>query len=159
MILVDGHTLSIQLNILLADDDKDDRLLFEEALKELHVSANLTTVQNGLELMELLTKEKKLLWDLLFLDLNMPKKDGLACLLEIKDNTDLQSLTVIIFSTSFELDTVNLLHKHGAAFYFRKPPSFRQLKNGIEYVIASTFNKINLRGSTENFIVETKTNG
>ena len=45
-------------HILLADDDKDDQLLFKEALDELSLSTHLTTVQNGEYLMQLLNDEK-----------------------------------------------------------------------------------------------------
>lgn len=63
-----------KINILLADDDKADCLLFKEALEELPVSASLTMVHDGEQLVEELTKEGNKLPDVLFLDLNMPRK-------------------------------------------------------------------------------------
>ncbi len=72
-----------KLNIILAEDDYDDRLLFEEAIDELPISVELTTFDNGDELMEWL-KNKSELPDALFLDLNMPRKNGFAALGEIK---------------------------------------------------------------------------
>lgn len=73
-----------QLNILLADDDSDDCLFFKEALRELLLSTNLTTVHDGEQLMQLLTNETNVLPHVLFLDLNMPRKNGFECLTEIK---------------------------------------------------------------------------
>ena len=74
-------------NILLADDDQDDCLLFKEALDELAITVQLTAVQNGEELMQLLNKAE-ILPDLMFLDLNMPRKNGMECLFAIKQSPD-----------------------------------------------------------------------
>jgi len=120
---------SIQ-HILLADDDKDDCLLFEEALKELPLLTDLTCVHNGEELMDLLKKADKLP-HILFLDLNMPRKNGFACLTEIKKSENLKNLPVVILSTSFEQNNINLLYKNGAQLCLRKPNEFAVLKNLI----------------------------
>jgi len=63
-----------QLKILLADDDIDDCIFFKEALVELLLSKHLTTVNDGEQLMQLLTNETNVLPHVLFLDLNMPRK-------------------------------------------------------------------------------------
>ncbi|MEO7531116.1 MAG: response regulator, partial [Sediminibacterium sp.] len=104
--------LAIQL--LLADDDKDDCDLFKDALDELPVSAQLETVHDGEQLMQLLVSKKDQLPQLIFLDLNMPRKNGFECLSEIKHNESLKHLPVIVFSTSFDIDIVNLLYANGA---------------------------------------------
>jgi PleD family two-component response regulator len=82
--------LNATINILLADDDKDDTELFKEVLEELPFSIQLETVYNGEQLMQVLNQEQKQLPDVLFLDLNMPRKSGLECFSEIKENEKLQ---------------------------------------------------------------------
>ena len=72
------------LHILLADDDESDRLLFTEAFAELKLKTIVHTVNDGIQLMEWLNRENKRLPHLIFLDLNMPRKNGLECLIEIK---------------------------------------------------------------------------
>ena len=124
-------------HILLADDDNDDCLLFKDALDELPLSAQLTTVRNGEQLMQLLNTKAQLP-DLLFLDLNMPRKNGFECLSEIKQNEKLKQLPVIIFSTSFEPDIVNLLYKNGAQYYICKPNEYSQLLKVIYHAITIT---------------------
>jgi CheY-like chemotaxis protein len=119
------------LNVLLADDDTDDCGFFKDALRELPLFANLTTVYDGEQLMTLLTKDTDKLPDVLFLDLNMPRKNGFECLEEIKRNEKLKLLRVIVFSTSFDQDRVNLLYRNGAQHFMRKPSEFSQLKNII----------------------------
>lgn len=126
------------INILLADDDKDDRLFFENALKEITIPTQLKTVNDGEELMDYLGKSLEHLPDILFLDLSMPRKTGYECLTEIKENIKLKDIHVVVFSTSYsrdkvyELDLANKLFEIGAQNYIRKPGDFKQLRNIIE---------------------------
>ncbi|MFL5752327.1 MAG: response regulator [Bacteroidia bacterium] len=135
------------IRILLADDDKDDRFLFREALSELPVSTQLTTVHDGEELMTFLVENATRLPDILFLDLNMPRKNGFECLTEIKQNDELKELPVIMFSTSYprdmhyEQDIIKLLYKIGAHDYIRKPDDFNQLKQVIFHALTVTREK------------------
>lgn len=62
------------LNILFADDEENDRLLFVDALKELKINTIIHTVNDGVELMEYLNNADNILPQLIFLDLNMPRK-------------------------------------------------------------------------------------
>ena len=123
------------IRLLLADDDKDDCLFFQDALKELPLSTQLLTVHDGEQLIQLLEAETEQLPHVLFLDLNMPRKNGLECLSEIKLNNKLKRLFVIIFSTSLEQGTVNLLYKNGAQLYIRKPAEFARLKKVIHQAL------------------------
>lgn len=82
------------LFIILADDDEADRLLFTEAFSELKFKTIVQTVNNGVELMKWLNEKDILLPDLLLLDLNMPLKNGIQCLKEIKSNEKLQDISI-----------------------------------------------------------------
>lgn len=119
------------LNILLADDDLDDCIFFREAVEELLMTTQLSTLHDGEQLMEHLNNTINELPDVLFLDLNMPRKNGFECLSEIKGSQRLQGLPVIIFSTSFEQEVVNLLFINGAQYFIRKPSEFSQFKKII----------------------------
>ncbi len=128
-------------NILLADDDIDDCIFFQEALNELPIKANLQTVNNGVDLMLFLKENITNLPDILFLDLNMPMKGGIECLTEIKSDAKLKKLPVIIFSTSLNMDVVNLLYIKGANHYIRKPGEFHLLKDVVHKALTiSTLN-------------------
>jgi len=125
------------LNILLADDDADDRSFFENALKEIPIDTRLTTVNDGEQLMEYLSKNTAQLPDVLFLDLSMPRKGGFECLTEMKDNINLKDIPVVMFSTSYtqdfnyELGMIGVLYKLGVQDYIRKPGTIAQLKELI----------------------------
>ncbi|WP_281310420.1 response regulator [Flavobacterium flavigenum] len=117
-------------NLLLADDDDDDCIFFKEALDELPLSTTLETVHDGVELMYHLGNAANLP-DILFLDLNMPRKNGHECLAEIKNIEEFKNLPVIIFSTSLDSKIVDLLYDMGATHYIRKPGDFSKLKKVI----------------------------
>ena len=130
-------------NLLLADDDVDDCSFFEDALEDLPISATLTIVNDGVELMNFLSTKSGNLPEALFLDLNMPRKSGFECLSEIKLIEPLKDLPVIIFSTSLNLDVVDLLYQKGAQYYIRKPGEYNKLKQVIlEAVNLASENKI-----------------
>jgi len=120
-------------NLLLADDDEDDCDFFKEALDELTLPVSLVTVNDGVQLMDFLADHSRdNLPDLLFLDLNMPRKNGSECLKEIKESENLKNLPVIIFSTSLDNSIVDVMYSKGATYYIRKPGEFSQLKKVIE---------------------------
>jgi len=132
---------SKQLNILLAEDDQDDRDFFDNALKGIPIPTHLTTVCDGEQLMEYLYKNSEHLPDVLFLDLNMPRKNGFECLVEIKENEMLKDIPVVMFSTSYprdilyEDDMIKRLLKIGAQDFFRKTENLAQLKEFIHQII------------------------
>ena len=142
------------LQLLLADDDQDDCFLFEEALIEIEVPTHLTMVNNGEQLMQLLAKTTDDLPDVLFLDLNMPRKNGFQCLDEIKQNEKLKNLLVIIFSTSFQENIADQLYKSGAQHYICKPNNFAQLKKVIHQVLTLPVKAAHsIQSTKENFVL------
>jgi CheY-like chemotaxis protein len=130
-------------NLLLADDDIDDCIFFEDALKELPISATLSTVNDGIQLMNYLLAKPGNLPDVLFLDLNMPRKNGIECLTEIKLIDKLKNLPVIIFSTSLNMGIVELFYQKGAHYYIRKPGEYEKLRKIIfEAITLTSQNKL-----------------
>lgn len=121
-------------HILLADDDVDDCLLFKEGLDELQVLSKFTTIQNGEQLLQFLKSDEPLP-DILFLDINMPRKNGFDCLMEIKENPQLKNLPVVIISTSFNQNIIDTLYKNGAQHYIQKPNDFFALKKLLHKAI------------------------
>jgi CheY-like chemotaxis protein len=119
------------LNVLLADDDISDCRIFKVALDQLPVTVNLTTVHDGDQLINLLMNAQPKLPDVLFLDLNMPRKNGFAALGLLKRKSELLQLPVIILSTISEETKVNQVFKDAAHYYIRKPSDFSELKKVI----------------------------
>jgi len=133
---------NLQLNVLLADDDLDDYTFFKTALESLPLATQLKAVSDGQQLMQLLNDENYELPNVLFLDINMPCKNGFECLSEIKRTERLKALPVIIFSTSNSRDAMTSLFKTGAHVYIRKPGNFQQLKELIYHALPLATDKL-----------------
>lgn len=131
-----------QLNILLADDDKDDCIFFKQALEEIAVNTNLITVNNGDELIANLIRNAEHLPHIIFLDINMPRKNGLECLREIKSNNLLNEIPVVMFSTTNEWEVISMLFKSGANVYIHKPNDFAQLKQVLHHALPIAAEKV-----------------
>ena len=146
------------LNILLADDDMDDCIFFKQAVNEFHLPTHLIAVHDGEQLMHHLTNDTTAYPQILFLDLNMPRKNGFECLSEIKQSEKLKQIPVIIFSTSFEQEVVNELYKSGAQYFIRKPSVFSQFKKIIQQSL-TLINEGNIEQPTKENFVLTVQNG
>ncbi|WAC10330.1 response regulator [Dyadobacter pollutisoli] len=112
--------------ILLAEDDDDDTFLFQEALEQIPIKAELTVTENGMELMKVL-KSGVPKPDLIFLDMNMPVKNGLECLEDIRNFNGFENIPIVILSTSVARYLWESAYKNGANRYVQKPTSFTGL--------------------------------
>jgi CheY-like chemotaxis protein len=123
-----------EIKIFLAEDDRDDSFLFQEALNKIQYNTRLLVAHDG----ELLTEmiEKNPIPDFIFLDLNMPKKDGYSCLREIRSSEKLDRVPVIIMSTSSNEQSIEKAYNEGADLYVRKPDNFADLQKIIESCIS-----------------------
>ncbi|MDD3723721.1 MAG: response regulator [Lutibacter sp.] len=124
------------LHIILADDDEDDRLFFTDAFDELKMNTKVETFNDGVALMKYLNKQDVLLPNVLFLDLNMPKKSGIECLTEIKANEKMADVAIAIYSTSASEEDIEETFVLGANIYIKKPSDFNQLKKILSEVVA-----------------------
>ena len=120
--------------ILMADDDEDDRMLAQDALKESGVAATLKFVCDGVELLDYLhvaaeQDDSAESPDLLLLDLNMPRLDGRAALVEIRRNPVLCKLPVVVLTTSSSPTDIDAAYASGANSYITKAVTFQGLVN------------------------------
>ena len=124
---------------MLAEDDEDDFILFGEALGELKDVIRLEWVKDGEELLDVLKMNVADLPDIIFLDINMPRKNGFECLTEIRQDEHLKQLPVIIFSTSNDPALVSWMYNAGANLYLSKPTDFNELKEKVQKAIATNW--------------------
>jgi CheY-like chemotaxis protein len=120
--------------LILVDDDEDDRELFSDALKASGLDITLLLLNSGAELISQLSRMEDQYPDLIFLDLNMPGKNGLGCLSEIRAKDKFSNIPVIIYSTSSYHREIEKSFAAGANLYVPKPDSFSDLVlmlNGI----------------------------
>ncbi len=127
------------VSILLADDDEDDRLLTADALRAAKVANALHTVKDGEELMDYLYRRGKYAPPapsprpgLILLDLNMPKKDGREALREIKADSELRSIPVVILTTSRTQEEIERTYALGANSFMVRPVTFEGLVQAMK---------------------------
>ncbi|MEP7342448.1 MAG: response regulator [Acidobacteriota bacterium] len=122
------------LTILVADDDQDDREFIKKAWEKSRVSNHLRFVEDGEELTEYLNHtgrysdpESAPRPAVILLDLNMPKKNGLEALQEIKANPGLRQVPVIVLTASQAEEDILRSYDLGANSYIAKPVTFEAL--------------------------------
>lgn len=125
-------------NILLIDDDQDDCYLFTDAVKKSFPSISVTIANDFIEGMVSLTTNKP---DIIFLDLNMPFKNGLDALTELKSDEAFQNIPVVIFSSSDYARDIKIGYERGAALYFSKPSSFEDLLLALQQILKKDWSK------------------
>lgn len=119
--------------ILIADDDADDRMFLEQALRQSGYTHEIHTVEDGEELLDYLRgqgryQSKDMRWPtLLILDLNMPRKNGFQALSEIKDDNKLRRLPVVVMTTSAADEDVIKTYNLGVNSFITKPFNFNRL--------------------------------
>ncbi len=122
-------------HFFIADDDPDDQELFIEALQGISKFCKCVTAFDGQEALQLLMNRLLFLPDFIFLDLNMPKINGKECLVEIKKNSLLKEIPVIIYSTSAEKKDKQETMQLGAVYFLQKPNSFAELSRALENIL------------------------
>ena len=122
-------------SIFLIDDDCDDREIFQTVLSDVDSSIKLTTACDGVDALEKLNSESSDDVDLIFLDINMPRMDGIECLEKIKKNAKLKKIPVIIYSTTNQENFVNKTLALGAISYLTKSNSFDALTESLKKIL------------------------
>jgi CheY-like chemotaxis protein len=120
--------------LIIADDDHDDQILLKEALEDFEYPPATKMVSDGCQLIAAL--EEDLLPDLILVDLNMPNKNGIECLLEIRSNNKLERLPVVVLSTSKDPHDIEACFNSGANLFFSKPYTFKELKVLVHSILS-----------------------
>lgn len=121
----------------IVDDDADDQELFMEAVNQVDNSIQCIAASDCEEALDLLKNSKIDIPDVIFLDLNMPRLNGKQCLEELKKQSHLRHIPVIIYSTSSEKRDIDETNRLGAAYFLTKPNKFEELCKALTFVVAT----------------------
>jgi CheY-like chemotaxis protein len=124
-----------KINIFYTDDDKDDIAIFKDAAVEASDEINLVINFDGGSLLNLLNNPPPSP-AMVFLDWNMPAKNGEEVLTEIRSTKSLREIPVLIFSTSSNADNIEVARQKGANMYIIKPNSFQDIVQIIRYCLS-----------------------
>jgi two-component system response regulator len=137
-----------KFSIIIADDDIDDQYLVKQAIIETQINYEITSVYNGMQLMDFLLRREAYrnipdnLPDLILLDINMPILNGFGVLAQIKENPEFSDIPVYILTTSnSEFDKVRS-KQLGAVGFYTKPVNYNDLKKIIQEVASKTHSKV-----------------
>ena len=130
-----------KIRILMAEDDPDDRLLFQDALDEIRFGNHIDYVENGQELLDYLNRKGNYealkgtpLPGLVLLDLNMPIKDGREALKEIKETPELKRVPIVVLTTSSADEDVVKSYDLGVNSFITKPVTFDSMVHAVQTV-------------------------
>ena len=126
------------MNIFYADDDDDDREIFCEVMEEINPAIKVVLGKDGVETLKILSLQKELP-DLIFLDINMPRMDGIECLGKIKLDDRLKGIPVIIYSTTSNKSDKTKIALLGASDFILKGNSLESVKESLHKILTSQY--------------------
>jgi CheY-like chemotaxis protein len=137
-----------QIEILMVEDSPIDVMMAREALEQAKVLNNLSIAENGVEAMSFLRREGKYVKaprpDLIFLDLNMPRKDGREVLHELKEDPELRLIPVVVLTTSKAEEDILKSYGLHANCYITKPVDFDRFAEVVKTVQDFWFSVVTL---------------
>jgi CheY-like chemotaxis protein len=120
--------------IMLVEDDAADVLIIKRALNELRITNELIQINNGEEGLVYLKDLSNPRPCIIFLDLNMPKMNGIEFLKIIKNEDALKQIPVIALTTSQNNEDVAACFKNGIAGYIVKPVDYKKFVKAVRIV-------------------------
>jgi two-component system response regulator len=134
------------IELLLVEDSPSDVFLTKEALKAMQAPINLSVVTDGVEAMSFLRRQGKYgavsRPHLILLDLNMPRKDGREVLAEIKADSSLKHIPVVVLTSSSADQDLRTAYDLHANCYLVKPATFAEFKEVFERLETFWFNTV-----------------
>ena len=124
------------IDVLLAEDNPDDIFLTRLAINESFPNHKLTVINDGKEIIKIINerlKENVNLPDLIFLDINLPRVNGIDVLKEIKSNESTKLIPTVMFTSSDSKYDMNLCYEIGADLYLHKPNNIADFIKLISY--------------------------
>lgn len=123
------------INVLLAEDDEDDQYIFSEAIKQLSTEIELLIVNDGLGILNIINTTEHFIPHIIFLDLNMPRMNGLECLKAIRKREIFKNTPCIILSTSTAVEDIDKTYNCKANLYLQKPSDFEDFEKMLNKIL------------------------
>ena len=133
-----------KINVLLVEDNAGDIILMQDAFNQIKTPTHLSVAHDGEQALETLNSKKSMQPDLILLDLNLPKMDGIEVLKKIKSQENLEFIPVIIMSSSNSKSDINKAYNNHANCYITKPPHQEELLEVIKSIELFWFSTVEL---------------
>lgn len=142
-----------QVKVLLAEDNSDDKELFTDAIEQSAADVEVKTVDNGQQLVDVLKDPDEPNPDIIFADINMPYKNGIEAVAEIKADEELKDIPVVMLSTSDNPRSIEKSYQAGADIYMQKPNSFTNFVILLRKILSFHWAGQLLRSAWDRFFV------
>ncbi len=124
-----------KITIFLIDDDLDDQEIFQFVMEDVSPDVACVFANDGIRALDKLNSNEKFSPDLIIIDINMPRMNGIQCLQEIKKIKRLKDIPAYMYSTSAEPEMVKQCEKLGAAGFIKKHANTSDIKKEFETLI------------------------
>jgi DNA-binding NtrC family response regulator len=126
-------------HIVLIDDDQDDCELFGDALNDFAPQIKLSCLNDNERLLHFLVDKHP---DIIFLDVNMPKRNGFECLEEIRKVEKFKDTPVVMYSNTGRPEDMKRAYDIGASLFIRKPPTYTGLIDSLRNIVESEWSSL-----------------
>jgi PleD family two-component response regulator len=140
-----------EFTVVLIDDDEDEHLFFDEALKSLKVDLTYSCYFSAKDFIKAFKENAP---SIIFLDINLPKENGFTILKKLRADIFFCTIPIVMYSTSDNPDDVDKSYKSGADLYFVKEETIQRLAAKIQLVFDHfQKGKIIIRESFLNYVL------
>lgn len=140
------------LNVILADHDEGNLIIFKNILQEIKIQVKVKTFCNGKDLMSDL--RENIVPEVIFINYHLPLKNALECLSEIKSDQKFDAVTTIVYSENVSVETEDKIFISGANIFMKKPDNYRDMKRNITDIISITWQYHTSGLNKNNFIMK-----
>ena len=122
------------LSILLIDDDEIERMKFKKVCKDIRFSCSIVEAINGKQALGFLKKTNHS-FNIIILDLHMPKMNGLELLEKLKSSFQYKNIPIIIMSNSEDNSELKKCFNFGVSGYFTKPAQYSKYAKKVKSIL------------------------
>ncbi|SEW49181.1 CheY chemotaxis protein or a CheY-like REC (receiver) domain [Chryseobacterium wanjuense] len=142
------------LNVILVDDDEGNQIFFKNIFKDLKVGVKVQIFNNGRDLMNFLNSEDALIPEILFMKYDIPKKNSLECLEEIKIDFRFDQMVNVIYSDELSVGEEEDVFVKGANVFMKKPDNYADMKKVLSEIITINWQYHTSGLNKNNFIMK-----
>lgn len=124
-----------KINIALIDDDQDEKYIFQIALDELQIEYSFDYFSSSFDFLDHLKNPDTAIPNIAFLDMHMPKVNGLELLEQIRKDSNYNSMRTVIYSNSMSDITISAFKSLGTVDFIVKPPELSEMKEVLKRLI------------------------
>lgn len=141
------------LNVILADHNEGNLILFKNILHEFKIQAKVMTFCNGRDMMNYL-KENSVVSEVLFMNYYLPLKSSMECLQEIKSDQKFDTMTTVIYSEKLSAEEEEEVFITGANIFMEEPDNYRDMKKKVTEIISISWQYHTSGLNKNNFIMK-----